>query len=564
MRILKASVTNFASYKSLEIELTDKGLMLVSGPTGSGKSTMCDIVPWILFGKTAKNGSVDEIRSWFTSEPTTGMLHIDNNGVRFTVFRIRGSGKNDLWFSHIDSDGTQGEGIRGKDLNDTQAILNELLGTDIDKYLAGAYFHEFSQTTQFFTTNAKNRRQITEQMADLTLTKALSEALSEDKKITKKDKEAETQKVIMAEMMVATSTKALNSEQLKFKSWKQQQDARLQQLKTENKTFEADKVEAIKRIKEDTNNSIIEMRYDIEQLKAKLIPDADFNKQSDILTIKENACGDTKCKECGALKDSSKRMAILKDKYALENKIKDNDRLKINITTLEQRIEMADVAAASEIRAEEAKKNTAAELIAELKSQKNPYDAKPIQKELQQHQAQLVARKTSVVGLAIRMADLDLLSQTNDAFRMLSIKNLILDLETNTNGLLRKYFDAELTVAFKAEDADKLDVTIAKDGNLAAYTQLSKGQRGLLKLCFGVSVMKAVGNHHGAPSALFFDEALDGLSESLKLQAFKLFESLQNDYESIFIVDHSTELKSCFDRRFEVTLENGESQLAEA
>jgi DNA repair exonuclease SbcCD ATPase subunit len=558
MRILKASVTNFASYKSLDIDFTDKSLMLVSGPTGSGKSTMCDIVPWILFGKTAKNGSVDEIRSWNATEPTDGELFVVKDEL-LHILRVRGAGKNDLCF--IDERGVT---IRGKDINDTQRMLNERLGTDIDKYLAGAYFHEFSQTAQFFTTNAKNRRQITEQMADLTLTKALSDALKEDKRTTKHEKEGATMKVEVAEYQVASLTKQLNSEQLKFKSWKQQQDSRLQELKKENETFEADKVHRIYNISTNTDNAIISLEYDLASLRAKLTSEEEFNKQREILVSKEAACGDTKCKECGALKDSSKRMMIQKDKYALENRIKDNDRIKINITTLEQRIESINVSAASEVIAEKNKKNLAAELIAELKSQKNPYNIKPIMLELKEQQECLAEHNNTLSAAAIRSADLDLLSQVNDAFRISSIKNLILDLQTNTNNLLRKYFDAELTVTFKAEDADKLDVTIAKDGNLAAYTQLSKGQRGLLKLCFAVSVMKAVGNHHGAPSALFFDEALDGLSESLKLQAFKLFESLQNDYESIFIVDHSTELKSCFDRRFEVALENGESQLAEA
>src|ERR1700733_2695413 len=92
MKILSASVQNFASYKKLDFEFDGQGLALVAGPTGSGKSTLCDVVPWVLFGRTSKGGTVDEVLSWPGDEITSGVITIDDRSGRpFSITRTRGS-----------------------------------------------------------------------------------------------------------------------------------------------------------------------------------------------------------------------------------------------------------------------------------------------------------------------------------------------------------------------------------------------------------------------------------------------------------------------------------------
>src|ERR1700677_767637 len=166
MKILSVSLENFASYKKLSFDFQSQGLTLIQGANGSGKSTLCDAIPWILFGKTAKDGKSDEVRSWNTAEPTIGAIEVQLELYEVNITRIRGK-NNDLYYSFT-ADEAQNK-IRGKDLMDTQRMINGLLGADYDLYLAGSYYHEFSQTAQFFTTTAKNRRSICEQLVDLSL-----------------------------------------------------------------------------------------------------------------------------------------------------------------------------------------------------------------------------------------------------------------------------------------------------------------------------------------------------------------------------------------------------------
>jgi DNA repair exonuclease SbcCD ATPase subunit len=107
-----------------------------------------------------------------------------------------------------------------------------------------------------------------------------------------------------------------------------------------------------------------------------------------------------------------------------------------------------------------------------------------------------------------------------------------------------------------------LEVGITKDGNQASFSQLSKGQRCMLKLCFGVAVMQAVQNHHGLSfNVAMFDEALDGLSDTLKMKAVRMLESLTPTYGSVFLVEHSETVKVLVDNKYNVELVNGASQI---
>ena len=77
--------------------------------------------------------------------------------------------------------------------------------------------------------------------------------------------------------------------------------------------------------------------------------------------------------------------------------------------------------------------------------------------------------------------------------------------------------------------------------------------------------MKSVADfQHTSFNILFADEALDGLSEELKLKAVGLFETLALTHESVFLIDHSPSLKALINNKIEVSLVNGESHIEKA
>lgn len=489
MRVVSCSVKNFASYKELDFDFTSKGLTLLHGATGSGKSTLCDIIPWVLFGTTAKGGSVNEVLSWPGDEITEGRIVLDINSTSYWITRTRGPKPKDNDLVYY-VDGVWEHPKRGKDLQDTQKLINSILGMDVDLYLAGAYLHEFSQTAQFFNTTAKNRRLICEQLVDLTLAKTLQTKLSDNKKIASKALEESQKQADILGVNITNLVRIQVAEKHRYDIWIKDRNAKM------------------------SNYVKLHDQWNIDYEERRVV-------RSSPLTT-----NDKKCPTCGT---------IVK-----------------NHVTLAQPVVQVEA-------------NPYLNRISDLEQEVNPYTeaVKDYSKEIADLKVARMNHDVEHNKIALRFQDVELLQEVVDAYRASSIVNVIQDVEHQTNQLLMKYFDGEIIVNFEVEDADKLEVNISKDGNQASFTQLSKGQRCLLKLCFGVSVMKAVQNHHGIKlEQLFFDEGLSGLDENLKIKAFDMFEALATEVESVYVVEHSSAFKSMFTNQVEVELVNGESVLS--
>lgn len=486
MKVISCHLENFASYELLDFEFDDKGLVLIQGATGSGKSTLCDAIPWILFGRTAKNGAVDEILSWPGDKVTIGIITLDK--VRVTRTRGPKPKDNDLfYYGEFDSIGK-----RGKDLNDTQRLINNLLGLNIDLYLSGAYFHEFSQTAQFFTTTAKNRRTICEQIVDLSLAKSLQEKTGTSLKQVNNDLNQATTKISTLTANIAILNRMQLNETNKFDTWGKTQDLKISQIESNVLKFEESR----------------ERRLRQEQLRL----------QSPI------------CSECGAKKTN--------------NHIHPANHMNI-------KLEM----------------NPYINQLEQAKAEVNPHTSgvKDFSKDIKDNQGLLLEYNSKAQILNTEISDLETLGDVLASFRGALVENTIKDLETKTNQLLHNHFDSEIQIELHIEDSDKLEVTILKDSNLCTYTQLSKGQRGMLKLCFGISVMKAVQNHHGISiNQIFFDESTDGLDDNNKLKAVKMLETLALEYDTIYLVEHSETVKSMINNSYYVTLNNGNSEIVKS
>jgi DNA repair exonuclease SbcCD ATPase subunit len=464
VRIISVELENFASYEKLEFNFENQGLTLIQGPTGVGKSTLCDSVAWCLFGITAKDGKADEILPWGTRKATKGRIILDNG-----IIINRSRGPNDLSFSD------NGMFVRGKDMNDTQKMINSTLNITPDLYLSGAYFHEFSQTAQFFNTTAKSRRELCEQIVDLSLSNKLQTKINETKKIIGKEIHELSIRITTIKSNIVLLDRMQLQESTKYEKW------------------------------EDSHKKTVDY---VANLYEK------FENNRTRVVHKE-------CPTC---------------KTILEKPKKINDK----------------------------SPNPHADRLEELLKETNPHEgaAKDYTNEISNSKDTLHAHELKQTQLNSEYSDLEMLEDVLRAFRSTLIQNTISYIENNTNELLIKHFDAEIAVSFIATDADKLDVDIRKDGNTCSYAQLSKGQRQLLKLCFGIAVMKSVSNHSGVGfNTVFFDEALSGLDENFKNKAFKMLEELSLCHENVLVIDHSEGFKTLFPNTYDVRLVNGRSQI---
>jgi DNA repair exonuclease SbcCD ATPase subunit len=554
MKILTATVSNFGSYKNLTVDFQNQGLTLISGPTGAGKSTLCDIIPWILWGRTAKGGAVDEVRAWGCDKRTSGYLEIETQGKTYRICRSRNN--NDLYYYTMDEPPTLVSGVRargevrGKDLNDTQKLINDLLGIDLDLYLAGAYFHEFSQTAGFFTANAKARRTLTEQLVDLTLATKIADGSTELKKQLKLKSSQINSNLVKLEARIEQLDKTLEETKNRATAWDTKQVIKITGLRNKVADFGIESRAKYLRVTNGYEDAI-------RDLEAEIKPENTYELALKGLEMDLAGCSDESCPTCGVKKGDPNRFILFK-KQAQTLRERDYNTGQIaRLIHFEQQL-------AAHLKTSPGGENPYEETLEAAKAETNPHTDSTHDAEYgmavlldEQGTNQLVSDRVKA-----ELSDVELLLEITAEFRKKLILSTVSQLETLTNKFLTDYFDAEIRVSFSADDADKLDVSITKNGNLATYTQLSKGQRQLLKLCFGVSVMKIAPNHNGISfNAIFMDEFADGLDEIMKTKAYRLLEYLATQHESVFAIDHSESLKSMFANKWEVSLVNGESQI---
>jgi len=540
MKLVSLTAKNFASYLELTLDF-EEGLSLISGPTGAGKSTVMDVVCWGLFGQTAKDGSADDIRSWLTPyEPTSVEIEFHNSQGSFQVTRIRGSAnRNDLfWF---DINGIK-EKIRGKDLKDSQKLLNSLLGVDFDRYAAASYFHEFSPSASFFTATAKTRRQIFENIATLDLPIQIAEATTLAKREATSTIRFLSSDLDKLKSRLDTLQSSVEGQKKSAKLWSENKARQIAEFRAKQTNFEKQKQKHI----EDAQRG-----YDRwEESKKVQILDKLAEIGACIKTIdkpKPRACG-----ACG--------QEIAPSVTAVEQSKLNLTKLKISLNQLkDERNPYADSLAVAKNMQDQYEDIIGVEL-----TQKNPFidSHKELLASIEVAKMTIILIADEIKNKEKQFNSLQTLNELSFDLRAALLLQAVLEIQNNTNEYLNKYFDSEIKVTFELEGSDSLKVDLEKSGYRCAYKQLSKGQRGLLRLCFSVSLMKATSNSSGIHfDNLMFDESLDGLDSGMKIKAFRLFEELATQHSSVLVIDHCEELKELFTAQYHVTMEADASRI---
>ena len=566
MRLGKCWIKNFGSYKSLEFDFQNLGLALIFGPTGAGKSTLADIASWILYGATAKNVSVNDVKSWTTlGEPTEGDLEVIMPTHTIRVTRIRGDAKqNDLYW--LDSR-FQAQPQRGANIQDTQKLISAMLGANAELYNMAAVFNEFSPIGNFYTLKAKDRRAIFENIAPLTLPTMLVEKLTEEKKKIKKERADYHTALTKLQSRHEQIEDSLADAKTRSNTWLEEHESEGHMLEKKLKFFDKDKQAKVKAIEDKS------YRFDADKHKKE----QDLIDKIDILSqaikpaetmaffVREAEKALAKmplCPTCRRTNLTSKELEEAKE------------AARANASNVEKFNELG-----RRLREVQTVKNPYKEQLEEAKAEINHYEdaLKNHNKQLNPFLAQIAgleAQKKDLhkkVGDAaemvahsnVYMASLDQLHDLSFELRAKLLEQSIKQVEYSTNKVLEKHFDAAFRVMFAPDGSDGLDVQVFKNGYTCSYTQLSKGQRQLLKLSFVVSIMSATANNAGIHfSLLSFDEALDGLDADLKVKAYDLFLELSKSHESILVIDHSAELQNMFETKYEVTMVGDESQVS--
>lgn len=532
MKLINFTALNFGSYNEITFDF-EEGLTLISGPTGSGKSTFQDIAFWALFGLTAKGGSVDDVRSWSNPNlPTSVELSLLTSQGAIQVTRIRGKQhENDLYWREEWVDYSH----RGKDIRETQKLLEARIGLSADDYQISAYFHEFSPSASFFSTSPKNQRALLESVANLEWPVKVAERLQAHKKQVKLEYstlERTLEKQLgkleqLNESYVDTSTRLLK--------WEEDKAITLASIYKKIQSFDETKQKTI-------------THYTSQFVSWESQRDAEFARIETQISTHPVVANDKTCKECGQpnrkVIETELHLKQLKKEQEILSKAQNphNDKLQAAFNQENHHIDQLAV--------ETNKVNPFINQTETIIKNQNL-----VIKTIDNDKRELNLKKVTLIHLEMLY---DYTFELRGQLLRTSVKNI----EKTTNKYLEEFFNAELKIMLDITDTDSVDLLISKSGHDCNFKQLSKGQRGLLTLCFSAAVMVASADRLGVHfDQIFFDEALSGLDSELKVNSFRLFQHLNKRHPSIYIIDHATEFKALFDKQYKVEIVSDSSTI---
>ena len=130
MQFLELKIENFLSVERAILSLDDRGVVLVSGENGAGKSSLTSkAIAWALFGATLKGLKGDSIVNISNPDRPCGVeLTFQTGGKVHTVTRRRNPASIEL------------DGQRHRVPAETQKAIEQLIGRDLDSFMAADYF----------------------------------------------------------------------------------------------------------------------------------------------------------------------------------------------------------------------------------------------------------------------------------------------------------------------------------------------------------------------------------------------------------------------------------------
>lgn len=129
INLQKLILNNFLSYKHCEIDLTKKGITLIQGESGSGKSALLEAIVYIIYGKTIrKKYSINDLANKLINEgfDITLELTIDKNYYKIQEVR---NNKTSQIFVHVN-----GECIQEKKKEDNRKIIQNAIGLSAEEF----------------------------------------------------------------------------------------------------------------------------------------------------------------------------------------------------------------------------------------------------------------------------------------------------------------------------------------------------------------------------------------------------------------------------------------------
>jgi exonuclease SbcC len=151
MRPVRLELKGFTAYREAEVlDFEDFDLFAITGPTGSGKSSLLDAMTYALFGKTPRVGNRASLLIAQGQPRLSVMFDFDVDGGRYRIHRSAGlrAASAQVRLERLVEDRWQSYGEGADRIRDATKMVSELIGLDYDAFtrsvlLPQGQFHEF-------------------------------------------------------------------------------------------------------------------------------------------------------------------------------------------------------------------------------------------------------------------------------------------------------------------------------------------------------------------------------------------------------------------------------------
>ncbi len=199
MKPIKLEFRGFITYKEkIEIDFTklyDKKIFIISGDTGSGKTTIFDAISFALYGQTSRNIPMDKLRSDFLSSEdlyTYVKLTFEADRKIYEIERIPSQrakkSKIDQNISHAASlyDITNEKILLAEKIGDVESEIRSIIGLDKDQFTKVMLLAQ-GEFQQFLHASSKERTELLGKIFKTDQYKKIQEVIKEKSQESKKD-----------------------------------------------------------------------------------------------------------------------------------------------------------------------------------------------------------------------------------------------------------------------------------------------------------------------------------------------------------------------------------------